>query len=72
MIKVNRARIPPTAFIHESTYIECDYFEVGEHSYIGPNNKITCKSFKTGDYFYMTEGVEVGRGGCTGPGKVLP
>ena len=67
MIKVNRARIPSTAFIHESTYIECDYFEVGEHSYIGPNNKITCKSFKTGDYFYMTEGVEVGRGGCTGP-----
>lgn len=67
MIKVNKSKIPSSAFIHESTIIECDYFEVGEHTYIGPNNKITCKKFVAGDYLYITEGVDIGRGGCTGP-----
>lgn len=67
MIRANTKIIPESAFIHESTIIECDHFEVGENTYIGPNNKITCKKFVAGDYFYMTERVDVGRGGCTGP-----
>jgi len=67
MIKANTVIIPESSFIHESTIIECDHFEVGECTYIGPNNKIICKSFIAGDYLYMTEGVEIGRGGCKGP-----
>lgn len=67
MIKANTIIIPESSFIHESTIIECDHFEVGECTYIGPNNKIACKSFIAGNYLYMTEGVEIGRGGCKGP-----
>lgn len=67
MIKANTIIIPESSFIHESTIIECDHFEVGECTYIGPNNKITCKSFIAGNYLYITEGVEIGRGGCKGP-----
>lgn len=67
MIKANITIIPDSAFIHESTIIECDHFEVGENTYIGPNNKIICKKFIAGNYLYITERVDVGRGGCTGP-----
>ena len=67
MIKANTIIVPESSFIHESTIIECDHFEVGECTYIGPNNRITCKSFIAGNYLYMTEGVEIGRGGCKGP-----
>ena len=67
MIKANNKIIPSSAFVHESNIIECDHFEVGENAFIGPNNKITCKKFVAGDYLFMTEGIDIGRGGCTGP-----
>jgi len=63
--------IHPTAFIHETAVIECQVFELGEHGYIGPNCKITCKEFKAGDYLWMPADVEVGRGGCNGPNSVV-
>ena len=53
--------------ISKSAVIDCEEFVVGKNSYIGPNVKITCRKFIAGDYLYMTEGVEVGRGGCYGP-----
>ena len=52
--------------ISKSAVIDCEEFVVGKNSYIGPNVKITCRKFIAGDYLYMTDGVEVGRGGCNG------
>ena len=52
--------------ISKSAVIDCEEFVVGRNSYIGPNVKITCRKFIAGDYLYMTDGVEVGRGGCNG------
>ena len=34
---------------------------------MGNNIKINCKKFEAGDWLYLCDGVEVGRGGCTGP-----
>ena len=42
-------------------------FVVGECSFIGKNNKFTCKSFEAGKYLWLTDDVEIGRGGCNGP-----
>lgn len=46
-------------------------FILGACSYIGTNNRFTCKSFEAGDYLYMTDGVEIGRGGCNGPNSTV-
>ena len=40
---------------------------IGDNSIIGDNVKINCTSFLAGDYLYMMDGSEVGRGGCNGP-----
>lgn len=40
---------------------------IGDNSIIGDNVKINCTSFSAGDYLYMMDGSEVGRGGCNGP-----
>ena len=40
---------------------------IGDNSMIGDNVKINCTSFSAGDYLYMMDGSEVGRGGCNGP-----
>ena len=40
---------------------------IGDNSVIGDNVKINCTSFSAGDYLYMMDGSEVGRGGCNGP-----
>lgn len=67
MINANRLKIPVSSTVHESAVVECDEFILGENCYIGPDTKITCKSFHAGDYLYFSSNVEVGRGGCTGP-----
>lgn len=67
MIKANKIKVPGSSTIHYSAHIECDEFILGENCYIGPDTKITCKSFKAGNYLYFSSEVEVGRGGCTGP-----
>tara|TARA_R110000868_G_scaffold30953_3_gene113864 strand:+ start:10827 stop:11672 length:846 start_codon:yes stop_codon:yes gene_type:complete len=66
-LRSNRSNIHPTAKIADDVVIECDYLELGKHSYIGPGCRITCKSFIAGDYLWMPGNVDIGRGGCTGP-----
>jgi len=66
-LRSNVGNIHPTAKIADDVIIECDRFELGEHSYIGPGCRITCKEFVAGDYLWMPGNVEVGRGGCNGP-----
>jgi len=42
-------------------------FIVGECSYIGKRNNFACKSFESGNYLWLTDDVEIGRGGWNGP-----
>lgn len=44
-----------------------DSFIIGECGYIGKRNKISCRSISIGDYLYMIDDVEIGRGGWNGP-----
>lgn len=67
----NTTKIHPTARIADDVVIHCDHFEIGEHSYIGPGCRITCKEFVAGDYLWMPGNVDVGRGGCTGPNSIV-
>lgn len=63
--------IDASSTIHESVVINCEIFELGKNSYIGPNVRITCKEFYAGDYLYIPGNVEVGRGGCNGPNSIV-
>lgn len=63
--------IDASSTIHESAVINCNVFQLGKNSYIGPNVKITCKEFYAGDYLYIPGNVEVGRGGCNGPNSIV-
>lgn len=44
-----------------------DKFIVGECSHIGNDCNFKCRSFEVGEYLWMVDGVEIGRGGCDGP-----
>lgn len=44
-----------------------DKFIVGECSHIGNDCHFKCRSFEVGEYLWMVDGVEIGRGGCDGP-----
>ena len=63
----NLAEIDDTVVIGDNVQIECNSIKLGKFSRIGNNVKITCKDFEAGDWLYMCDEVEVGRGGCTGP-----
>lgn len=41
--------------------------QLGECSYIGDNCTINCHDFIAGDYLYIADNVEIGRGGCNNP-----
>ena len=62
----NLAEIDDTVVIGDNVQIECNSIKLGKFSRIGNNVKITCKDFEAGDWLYMCDEVEVGRGGCTG------
>ena len=66
-IKVKNLSIPKTAVIGKNVQIECETFQIGEHTRIGDNVKINCNSFIADDWLYICNDVEVGRGGCYGP-----
>ena len=38
---------------------------------IGKNCRMKCLSFECGDYLWMTDNVEIGRGGCEGPNSKI-
>lgn len=63
--------VDPSAYIDPSVEIHCETFKLGPNSYIGKDSKITCRHFEAGSYLYMPSGVEIGRGGCTGPESVV-
>ena len=59
--------IHETVIIGENTTIDCEKVTIGKYSKIGNNVRIKCKELIIGDHFYMADGAEIGRGGCTGP-----
>ena len=66
-INSNKIDIHDSVTIGDNVQINCNSIKLGKFTSIGDNVKITCKNFEAGDWLYMCEGVEVGRGGCTGP-----
>lgn len=48
-----------------------DKFIVGECTNIGINNIIKCRSFESGKYLWLTDNLEIGRGGCSGPNSIV-
>ena len=60
-----------TVVFGENVSIECEKLKIGKYSKIGNNVKIKCKELEIGDHFYMCDGVEIGRGGCTNPNSVV-
>jgi len=66
-IKANHIDIHESVEIGDNVQINCDSIKIGKFGKIGNNVKINCKSFEAGSWLYMCDGVEIGRGGCTGP-----
>lgn len=46
-------------------------FELGRCSYIGDNCIINCQDFIAGEYLYMADNVEIGRGGSNNPDAIV-
>ena len=52
---------------YEHVDIKCNTFKVGKNCKFGNNVKIHCTHFEMGDFGYIADGVEVGRGGSYSP-----
>jgi len=68
IIESNDIQIGKNVVIGDNVEIRCpEKIHIGDNSVLTKNIKINCTSFEAGEYFYMTERCEVGRGGCYGP-----
>jgi len=67
----NHVDIHESVEIGDNVQIHCDTIKIGEFSKIGNNVNIFCKSFEAGSWLFMWHGVEVGRGGSTGPNSTV-
>ena len=68
IIESNDIQIGKNVIIGDGVEIRCpEKIHIGDNSVLTKNIKINCTSFEAGEYFYMTERCEVGRGGCYGP-----
>jgi len=65
------SNIHSSVIIGENTIIDCEKVTIGKYARIGNNVKIQCKELVIGDHLYMADGVEIGRGGCTGPNSIV-
>ena len=68
IIESNDIQIGKNVIIGDGVEIRCpEKIHIGDNSVLTKNIKINCTSFEAGEYLYMTERCEVGRGGCYGP-----
>jgi len=67
MIKAQYQDVHDSVVFGDNVSIECERLIIGKYSRIGNNVKIKCRELEIGDHLYMCDGVEIGRGGCTGP-----
>ena len=64
IIESNDIQIGKNVIIGDGVEIRCpEKIHIGDNSVLTKNIKINCTSFEAGEYFYMTERCEVGRGG---------
>ena len=70
-IIANNIDIDDSVTIGNNVFIQCDTIKIGKFSKIGNDVKINCKSFEAGNWLFMWDRVEVGRGGCYGPNSTL-
>jgi acetyltransferase-like isoleucine patch superfamily enzyme len=52
---------------YEHVDIKCKSVKIGKNCKFGKNVKIHCTEFEIGDFGYIADGVEIGRGGNYGP-----
>ena len=71
MINASEQYIDDSVIFGDNVSIECEKVKIGKHSKIGSNVKIKCKELDVGDHLFMADGVEIGRGGCTGPNSTV-
>ena len=68
ILETEDLQIGKNVVIGDNVEIRCpEKIHIGDNSVLTKNIKINCTSFEAGEYFYMTERCEVGRGGCYGP-----
>jgi len=68
IIESNDVQIGKNVIIGDGVEIRCpEKIHIGDNSILTKDIKINCTSFEAGEYFYMTERCEIGRGGCYGP-----
>jgi len=65
-IKAIEKNIDETVRFGLNVSINCEKVTIGKLSTIGNNIRIQCRELKIGDNFFMADGVEIGRGGCSG------
>ena len=68
IIESNDIQIGKNVIIGDGVEIRCpEKIHIGDNSVLTKNIKINCTSFEAGEYLFMCERVEIGRGGCYGP-----
>lgn len=65
-VKAVERNIDKTVKFGSNVSINCEKVTIGKFSIIGNNVSIRCRELEIGDNLFMADGVEVGRGGCTG------
>lgn len=63
--------LKPYVTIHGLYAKTPDKFVLGDCSRMGRRNFIECRSFEVGKYLWMTDDVEIGRGGHHGPNSIV-
>ncbi len=68
IIESNDIQIGKNVIIGDGVEIRCpEKIHIGDNSVLTKDIKINCTSFEAGEYLFMCERVEIGRGGCYGP-----
>ena len=67
MIEAKYKNIHRSVKFGDNVSIKCEKVTIGKYSRIGNNVRIQCRELEIGEHLFMADGVEIGRGGCTGP-----
>ena len=72
IIEADHVQIGKNVVIGDGVEIKCkDRIFIGDNSVLTKDIKINCTSFEAGEYLYMTDRCEVGRGDCYGPNSTV-
>jgi acetyltransferase-like isoleucine patch superfamily enzyme len=71
MIEAKYKNIHKSVKFGDNVSIKCETVTIGKYSRIGNNVRIQCRELEIGEHLFMADGVEIGRGGCTGPNSTV-